>query len=56
MVETEVSLLQALQDRISDRILALAQHALDLGMKLCCPGHSPPGWVGLRHHRQLPYG
>ena len=33
MVETEVSLLQALQHRISDRILALAQHALDLGMK-----------------------
>ncbi|MBU2818371.1 hypothetical protein HF282_12905, partial [Acidithiobacillus ferrooxidans] len=33
MVETEISLLQALQHRISDRILALAQHALDLGMK-----------------------
>ena len=33
MVETEVSLLQALQHRISDRILALAQHALDTGMK-----------------------
>ena len=33
MVETEASLLQALQHRVSDRILALAQHALDLGMK-----------------------
>ena len=38
MVETEVSLLQALQHRISDRILSLAQHALDLGTNM-------PSWT-----------
>lgn len=33
MVETEVSLLQSLRHRVSDHVLALAQHALDAGMK-----------------------
>ena len=38
MVETEVSLLQALLHRVSDHVLAPAQHALAVGMKYAVRG------------------